>query len=396
MILSKKMEAIEPSLTLKISALSSRMKSEGMDVVGFGAGEPDFETPEYIKEAGKRAIDEGKTRYTAASGILELKQAACDRYFKKYGLKYTPDNAVISSGAKHSLYNVMQVLLNPGDEVIIINPYWLSYSELVKMADGVPVFVDTREEDGFLPTAESIEAAVTGKTKALIINSPSNPTGAVYGFELLKDIAAVCKKHGLAIISDEIYDELVYGNEIKSIACVDDETKALTKVVNGMSKAYAMTGWRIGYVLCDSRIASVMSSMQSNSTSNPCSIAQYASVAALSDGEKEVENMRRVFEHRRDIICSLIDDIPMLTCARPSGAFYALCSIKSALGKSYNGKLITDDIVFAELLLKEKLVAVVPGAPFGAPGYVRLSYACSEENIRKGLGRIKEFCAAVE
>lgn len=395
MILSEKMEAIKPSLTLKISALASKLKDSGVDVVSFGVGEPDFETPDYIKAAGKAAIDEGKTRYTAASGIVELKQAVCDRYLKKYGLEYKTENVVISSGAKHSLYNVMQVLLNPGDEVIIVAPYWLSYSELVKMADGVPVFVNTSESDGFMPTAESIESAVTEKTKAIIINSPSNPTGAVYGFELLTKIAEVCKKHDIAIISDEIYDELVYGTEIKSIACADEQTKSLCIIVNGMSKAYAMTGWRIGYVLCDAKIAKVMTSLQSNSTSNPCSIAQYASVAALHDGEKEIENMRGVFEHRRNYICSLIDDIPAITCAKPFGAFYALCSIKSVIGKSFNGQKITDDLSFAEILLNEKYVAVVPGTPFGAPEYIRLSYACSEESILKGLTRIKEFCAAL-
>ena len=395
MVLSRKMEAIEPSLTLKISALAGRMKSEGKDVVSFGAGEPDFETPEYIKNAGKLAIDEGKTRYTPASGIAELKKAVCARYFKKFGLEYEPSNVIISSGAKHSLYNTMQVLLNPGDEVIIITPYWLSYSELVKMADGVPVFVEATEEDGFMPDPEDIEAAVTEKTKAIIINSPSNPTGAVYSFDLLVKIADICRKYDIAIISDEIYDELVYDTDIKSIACVSEDAKARTIIVNGMSKAYAMTGWRIGYVLCDKHIASVMSSVQSNATSNPCSIAQYASVAALDNGIEELENMRKVFAGRRDYICELIEDIPMLTCARPSGAFYALCGIQHFIGKSYNGTVITDDVVFAEILLKEKFVAVIPGTPFGAEGYIRLSYACSEENIKKGLERIKDFLSEI-
>ena len=396
MVLSRKMEAIEPSLTLKISALAAKMKSEGLDVVSFGAGEPDFETPEYIRDAGKLAIDTGKTRYTPASGIVELKKAVCARYFDKFGLEYAPENVVVSSGAKHTLYNVMQVLLNPGDEVVIITPYWLSYSELVKMADGIPVFVDAKEEDGFRPDPAAIEAAITEKTKAIVINSPSNPTGVVYDTDLLAKIAAICEKHDMAIISDEIYDELVYDGDIRSIACVSEDAKQRTIIVNGMSKAYAMTGWRIGYVLCDKRIASVMSSVQSNATSNPCSIAQYASVAALNGGKEELESMRKIFAHRRDYICELIDDIPGLTCARPSGAFYALCGIKDFIGKSYNGTVLTDDITFAETLLKEKLVAVVPGTPFGAEGFIRLSYACSEENTKKGLDRIKEFLSEVK
>ncbi len=396
MVLSKKAQSITPSLTLKIDAKSKKMKAEGLDVIGFGAGEPDFDTPEYIKDAAKEALDKGFTKYTAATGTPELKKAACKRYLDKYGLVYDAKNCVVSNGAKHSLFNVLQAILNPGDEVVIIKPFWLSYSELVKMADGVPVFAEAYEKDMFLPKPEAIEAAVTDRTKAIIVNSPSNPTGAVYDKELLEGIADIAKKHDLFIISDEIYDELVYGAEQTSIACISEDAKTRTIIVNGMSKAYAMTGWRIGYILCDERIVSVISGFQSNSTSNPCSIAQYASVAALANGEKELVEMQRTFKNRRDLIYGLIEDIPLLSCAEPQGAFYVFVNIGNTIGKSYKGKEITDALSFADILLAEKLVAVVPGTPFGAEGYIRLSYACSEQSIDRGLARIAEFCAELE
>ena len=393
MVLSRKALAIPPSMTLKIDALSKEMRAKGMDVVSFGVGEPDFDTPNYIKKAAVEALQKGYTKYTAASGIAELKQAICSRYEKKYGLSYAENCCVVSNGAKHSLFNSFQAILNPGDEVLIIAPYWLSYSELVKMADGIPVIVDAAEENGFMPEMAALEAAVTGRTKAIIINSPSNPTGAVYSRELLVEIAAFCEKHDLFIISDEIYDELVYGIEPCSIASISDDAKARTIVINGMSKAFAMTGWRIGYTLCDPVIAKVMTSFQSNATSNPCSISQYASIAAFQGGEKEMEEMVRIFRSRRDLLCSLINDIPGMKCAVPDGAFYALISIKNFLGKSFNGQLIPDSLTFAEVLLKEKMVAVVPGTPFAAEGYIRLAYTCSEDTIKKGISRIADFCS---
>ena len=393
MVLSRKASAIAPSMTLKIDALSKEMRAKGLDVVSFGVGEPDFDTPDYIKKAAAEALDNGFTKYTAASGIAELKQAVCKRYNDKYGISYTEANCVISNGAKHSLFNTFQAILNPGDEVILIAPYWLSYSELVKMADGVPVVVYASEANNFMPVVADLEAAVTDKTKAIIINSPSNPTGAVYSEELLREIAAFCEKHDLFIVADEIYDELVYGIEPYSIASVSESVKERTIVINGLSKAYAMTGWRIGYVLCDARIAKVMTSFQSNATSNPCSISQYAGVAALGGGEQEIAEMVGIFRSRRDLLCSMINDIPDMKCAVPDGAFYALISIENFVGKSHGDQVITDDLSFTETLLKEKMVAVVPGTPFEAKNYIRLAYTCHEDRIALGIRRIAEFCS---
>ena len=330
------------------------------------------------------------------SGINDLKLAICKRYADKYSLAYNMANCVISNGAKHSLFNTFQAILNPGDEVILIAPYWLSYSELVKMADGVPVIVHASEANNFMPVVADLEAAVTEKTKAIIINSPSNPTGAVYSEELLREIAAFCEKHDLFIISDEIYDELVYGIDPYSIASVSENVKERTIVINGLSKAYAMTGWRIGYVLCDTRIAKVMTSFQSNATSNPCSISQYAGVAALNGGEDEMKEMVDIFRGRRDLLCSMINKIPGLRCAVPDGAFYAFISIENFIGKSCNGQVITDDLSFAEILLREKMVAVVPGTPFDAKNYIRLAYTCHEDRIALGINRIAEFCSELK
>ena len=392
MELSKKATAIAPSLTLKIDALSNQMKAEGKDVIGFGAGEPDFPTPTYIKEAAKEALDKDFTRYTPASGMLELKKAVCARYKRKYGLSYAPEQVVISSGAKHSLFNAFQAILNPGDEVIVLSPYWVTYPELVKMADGAPVFVETSAENNFRADAEQIEAAITDKTRAIILNSPSNPCGCVYGRDVLEKIGALAVKHDFYIISDEIYDELNYGEPITSIATIGEEVRKRTIIVNGMSKAYAMTGWRIGYTLSDASIAKVMGSYQSHATSNPCSIAQYASVAALNGDGTDVAEMVEAFKKRSRLMYKLVNDIPGLSCKLPEGAFYIFVSIKGCIGKSINGQVIDGSISFAEQLLKEKNVAVVPGIAFGADEYIRLSYATSEENITKGLARIDSFC----
>ncbi|MBC8539325.1 pyridoxal phosphate-dependent aminotransferase [Christensenellaceae bacterium NSJ-63] len=396
MQISKKALGISPSLTLGIDALSKEMKQAGKDVVGFGAGEPDFDTPAYIKEAAVAAIGEGKTKYTPASGILELKQAVCDRYKNKFGLEYAPAQVVVSSGAKHSLFNTFAAILNPGDEVIIITPYWLTYPELVKMADGVPVFVEAREEDGFAPCSADIEAAVTKKTRAIIVNSPSNPCGCVYSEKCLREIARLAEKHDLYIVADEIYDELIYTGKAMSIAMMSDDAKARTIIVNGMSKAYAMTGWRIGYTIAPAEVAKVMGSYQSHSTSNPCSIAQYASVAALTGPQEDKARMVEVFASRSRLMAGLINAVPGMSCREPEGAFYIFASIRGLIGKKYRGEVITGSVKFAELLLENELTAVVPGIAFGADDYIRLSYATSEENIKKGLARIEKFCREVE
>lgn len=396
MELSKKAMAISPSLTLKIDALSKQMKAEGKDVIGFGAGEPDFPTPEYIKLAAKEALDNDFTRYTPASGTLDLKKAVCTRYKKKYGLTYSPDQVVISNGAKHSLFNTFQAILNPGDEVIIISPYWLTYPELVKMADGVPVYVEAKEENNFKATVEEIEAAVTDKTKALILNSPSNPCGCVYTADALEKIGALAVKHDFYIVSDEIYDELIYGEPINTIAAVSDEVRNHTIIVNGMSKAYAMTGWRIGYTLSTPELAKIMGSYQSHATSNPCSIAQYASVAALNGDGTDVKEMVEAFKKRSRLMYKLVNNIQGLSCKLPEGAFYIFVSIKGTIGKSAGDEVIDGSLKFAELLLKDQNVAVVPGIAFGADEFIRLSYATSEDNITKGLARIEKFCSSLK
>ncbi len=393
MILSKKATQIEPSVTLKITAMAKKLRQEGRDVIGFGAGEPDSDTPENIRNAAKKALDLGLTRYTPASGSAELKAAVAAHLKARYGLEYASEDIVISNGAKHSLFNIFAAILNPGDEVIIPSPYWLTYPELVRMSDGVPVFIETGET--FKATPDEIRAAITEKTKALILNSPSNPCGCVYTRDELEQIAKVAVEAGIFVVSDEIYDELVYEGEHVSIASLGQDIKDLTIIVNGMSKTYAMTGWRIGYTASVRELAKVMGAYQSHAASNPNSIAQYASIEALQGPQDQVQHMKEVFNKRRLLLCGLINDIEGLSCAIPGGAFYVMMNISSIIGKTYDGIPITGSLAFSELLLEKTLTAVVPGVAFGADNYVRLSYATSEENIIKGLERIKEFVLAL-
>ncbi len=394
MKLSEKALAISPSLTLKITAMAKEMKAEGLDVVGFGAGEPDFDTPQNIKDAAKRALDMGLTKYTPASGTNELKQAIC-HYLKKHcEISYEPTQIVISNGAKHSLFNSLQAILNPGDEVIIIAPYWLTYPELVKMADGIPVYVDALEENNFEPARADIEAAVTPKTKAIIVNNPSNPCGCVYSQGTLEQIADIAKQHDFFIISDEIYGDLTYDDKKHySIAHISEDAYERTIVVNGLSKSYAMTGWRIGYTACKTEIAKVMGSYQSHATSNPCSIAQYAGIEALTGPQEELISMRKEFNKRRELMVDMINKMDGLSCIKPEGAFYVMLNISALKGKKIDGKEITGSLSFSELLLAKKLTAVIPGIAFGTDDFVRLSYAISEKQIIKGLTRIAEFAA---
>lgn len=394
MNLSKKALGVSPSMTLKISAMAKKMKQEGRDVVGFGAGEPDFDTPEYIKNAAKEALDKGLTKYTPASGMPELKAAVAQRFAKKYSLEYAPQDIVISNGAKHSLFNTFSAILNPGDEVIIPAPYWVTYPELVQMTDGVPVIIETDET--FKATAESIKAAITDKTKALVLNTPSNPCGAVYTEQQLKEIADVAVEAGIFVISDEIYDELIYDGEHVSIASLGDEIKNLTIIVNGMSKTYSMTGWRIGYTASNSELAKVMGAYQSHAASNPNTIAQYASIEGLNGPQDDVANMKSAFAERRMVLCDLINDVEGLSCSVPRGAFYVMMNISKIKGMSYDGIPINNSMEFSELLLKNTLTAVVPGIAFGADDYVRMSYATSKDNIVKGMARIKEFVESLK
>ena len=390
--LSKKGLGISPSVTLAITAKAKAMKDSGIDVISFGAGEPDFNTPENIQNEGIRAIREGFTRYTPASGILELKEAVCKKLSKDNSLSYEPKNIVISNGAKHSIYNALMAIINPGDEVIIGKPYWVSYPELVRLVDGVPVFIETKEENNFKFNVSDLNNVLTDKTKALILNSPSNPTGSTYSREELEAIAKWAVDNNIFVISDEIYEKLIYdGKEHISIASINDDIKNLTIVINGMSKAYAMTGWRIGYSACHEDIAKVMSNIQSHATSNPSSIAQYASVEGLLGDQSYVEEMKRHFEERRNYMYETINSIKGLTCRKPEGAFYIMVNFSQLLGKTIGSYTINSSIDFANFLLEEGKVAVVPGIAFGDDSYIRLSYATSMENIKEGLKRIKEL-----
>ena len=392
MYISKKYAGICASPTLAIDSKFKQMKADGLNVVGFGAGEPDFDTPQHIKDAAINAINKGLTKYTPASGIVDLKKAVCEKLKKDNGLDYKPSQIVVSNGAKHSLVNVFGTILNPGDEVIIPAPYWVSYPEMVKLADGVPVTLATTEENEFKFTATEFENAITSKTKAIVLNSPSNPTGMVYTEDELKAIAEVAVKHNIYVVSDEIYEKLIYdGKNHVSIASFNEEIKNLTIIVNGMSKAYAMTGWRIGYTASNEELAKVMGNVQSHATSNPNTIAQYAALAALDSDEAQIKEMVNVFEERRNYMVKRVNSIDGVSCLMPNGAFYVMMNIKNIMGKELYGKVINGSDDFAELFLDKAMVAVVPGSGFDAEGYVRWSYATSMENIKEGLDRLEKF-----
>lgn len=393
MNVSNKALGIAPSVTLEIDAKAKKMKADGLDVVGFGAGEPDFNTPRHVIEAAVKAMDEGKTRYTPASGTIELRRAICDKLLRDNGLSYTPDQIVVSNGAKHSLFNAFQAILNPGDEVLLPAPYWVSYYEQIKMADGVPVPVMSTQEEGFVVSFEALDAAVTPKTKALLLNSPSNPTGMVYTKEQLQAVADIALKHDLYIISDEIYESLVYdGTRHISIASLSPEIQERTILVNGLSKAYAMTGWRIGYTASNTTLAKVMGNYQSHSTSNPNSIAQAAGIAALTGNKDELNEMVRQFSERREYMVNRVNAIPGFKALMPKGAFYVFVNISGVFGKhTPAGAEINSALDFSKYLLEDKFCAVVPGEAFGDARYIRLAYATDMNSIKKGLDRIEEF-----
>jgi aspartate aminotransferase len=395
--LTKRAKAISPSPTLAITAKAKAMQAEGIDVIGFGAGEPDFDTPEHIKQAAIKALSEGFTKYTPTAGIPPLKKAICDRFKTDSGLEYDPSQVIVSCGAKHSIYNIVQVLCEPGDEVIIPAPYWVSYPEMVRVAEATPVFIDAAEKDNFKITAESLSKHITKKTKLLILNSPSNPTGEVYSKKELEAIAKIAVDKNIWVISDEIYDKLVYGGvENVSIASLNPQIKAKTLVVNGVSKSYSMTGWRIGYVAGDKEIIGAMSNLQDHSTSNPVSISQKAALAALTGPQDAVKTMAAEFEKRRNYMVERLNKMPGISCLLPPGAFYAFPNVSKLFNKSFNGKPIKGSMGLTELLLTEAKVAVLPGSPFGADNYLRLSYATSMKNITGGMDRIEEFAKKVK
>lgn len=388
--LSEKNMGISPSVTLAITAKAKKMKADGIDVISFAAGEPDFKTPAHIREAAIDTIEKGLTGYTAASGLPELKQAICHKLRKDNNLEYKPENIVVSNGAKHSLYNTLQAICNPGDEVIVPKPYWVSYPELVKLADAKPVFVEVLESNGFKYDIKTLSEAINSNTKAIILNSPNNPTGTVYTENELIEIAQLAVKNNIYVISDEIYEKLIYDGKHVSIASFGEEIKDLTIVINGMSKAYAMTGWRIGYLAAKKEIASMITNMQSHATSNPNTIAQYASIAGLKGDQEPINEMVKAFKERRNYMVEKINSIDKLSCRMPEGAFYVMLNISGVIGQDLKGVKINNSMDFAGYLLDHAKVAVIPGAGFGVDNYVRLSYATSIDNIREGLDRIEE------
>lgn len=389
---SKIAEAVRASTTLAVDSLAKQMKADGLDVVGFGTGEPDFNTPDNINMAGIRAICDGKTKYTPAAGIIPLRKAIAQRLKEDCGVDYDYTQIVVASGAKHSVYIALAAITNPGDEIIIPAPFWVSYYEMVRMVGGTPVIVEAGEEQNFKITAQQLEAAITDKTKCLMLNNPSNPTGMIYSAEELRAIADVCVKHDLYILADEIYYQLIYdGIEFTSIASLGEEVKERTLLINGVSKSYAMTGWRVGYCAANKTLAKIMSNFLSHSTGAPSTISQWASVEALTGPQEGIEAMRLAFLERRDYIVKRINSIPGVSCIVPNGAFYVMMNIEHLIGKTLGGKLIENDDDFAVALLEKALVAVVPCSGFGMKNFVRWSYAASMENIEKGLDRLEKF-----
>jgi aspartate aminotransferase len=390
-MLSERSRKIKPSPTLAIDAKAKAMKAAGIDVVNFGVGEPDFDTPENIKEAAIKAVRDGFTKYTPVGGIDPLKDAIIEKFRKDNHLDYTREEIVVSCGAKHSLYNIAQALLSPGDEVLIPSPYWVSYPDQVFLNEGIPVFVKTYEAESFMAKPEAIDAHITKKTKVLILNSPSNPTGLTYDRKTLEKIAEVVLKHGLYVVSDEIYEKLTYeGVEHVSIASFDRNIKEKTIVVNGLSKSYAMTGWRIGFAAGTKEIIQAMTTIQSQSTSNPNSIAQKAAVEALTGPQDFIQTMIREFDTRRKYLVNELNTLSGIRCPVPTGAFYAFPGTSGIYGKSADNSAIASSSDLALYLLEKARVALVPGGAFGDDNYVRLSYATSLEEIRKGLERIRE------
>jgi aspartate aminotransferase len=395
--IAKRAMAIKPSPTLATAAKAKAMKAQGIDVVDFGVGEPDFDTPENVKQAGIKAIQSGFTKYTPAGGTDELKDAVIDKFKTDNNLTYERPQVLISCGAKHSLYNIAEALFDPGDEVIFPAPFWVSYPDQVLLNDAVPIIVETTAEEGFTLTAKKLEQAVTKKTKALVLNSPSNPTGLAYDRNTLEEIAAVAVRHRLYVISDEIYEKLLYdGFKHVSIASLGREIKDLTIVVNGVSKSHAMTGWRIGYAAGPKDVLAAMANIQSQSTSNPCSISQKAAVEALRGPQDFIAAMNVEFDKRRRFMVERLNAMKGVSCLMPVGAFYAFPDVSKLFGKSVNGKTIRGSADLAAYLLEDAQVALVSGDAFGAEAHIRLSYATSMETVRKGLDRIEKAFARLQ
>lgn len=389
--------AIEPSATMAIDSMFKQMKADGLDVIGFGAGEPDFPTPDYIKEVGIQAIQNNDTKYTPSVGTVALRKAICQRLKEDCGVEYTPAEVAVSNGAKPCVYVALRALVNPGDEVILPAPYWVSYIELIHMVGGVPVVVEATEAEHFKITPEKLAAAITPKTKCMILNNPSNPTGMMYSRKELEEIAKVCVEKDIYVISDEIYYRLAYDNEeFVSFAALGEDVKARTLLVNGVSKSYAMTGWRIGYVAAPAAISKVIGNYLGHCTGSPSSISQAAAAEALSTSQETVEKMREAFEERRNYMVERMNQIEGVSCIKPEGAFYVMMNISKIFGKELFGHVIKDADDFGNMFLKYGKVAVVPGTSFGAPEFIRWSYATSMENIKAGLDRLECFLSGKE
>ncbi|MCK5494399.1 MAG: pyridoxal phosphate-dependent aminotransferase, partial [Candidatus Omnitrophica bacterium] len=396
MNLSKRISQISPSVTLAITAKAKQMKAQGINVIGFGAGEPDFDTPSHIKNAAKIAIDAGFTKYTPASGTKELKEAVCKKFKIDNNLEYTPEEILISCGAKHSLYNAIVAICSEGDEVIIPSPYWVSYPEMVKASGAMPVILKATKKNNFKILPIQLREAITPKTKLFILNSPSNPTGMIYSKNELQEIAQILEEKGIYCISDEIYEKIIYdGQNHVSIASVNDKIKNFTIVINGVSKAYSMTGWRIGYAAGPKEIIKAMSNLQSHSTSNPTSIAQKAALAALEGTQEPIDIMVSEFKSRRDYIVERLNSIEGVSCIKTQGAFYVFPDVSKLFGMFFNGIEIKDSLSLTNLLLNEAKVAVIPGVAFGSDENLRLSYAISIDNIKEGLNQIDKFIKTI-
>ncbi len=390
--LSKIVQGMEPSATLAMSAKAKELKAKGETVVDLSVGEPDFNTPKHICEAAVAAMNAGYTRYTVASGIPALKEAICADYLARFGLEYKPSQIVVSNGAKHSLHNAFFCTLNPGDEAILPAPYWVSYAELIKLSGAVPVIVSTREEDDFKLTPEALRAAITPKTRMLLLCSPSNPTGSCYTRAELEALADIAIENDLFVVSDEIYERLVYdGAPFASFPTLREGLADRTIVINGVSKTYAMTGWRVGWTLAPENVSKKMASLQSQETSNPCSVSQYAALAAVTGDQSCVDAMRAEFEKRRDYVAGRIAEIPGMTCGKMGGAFYAFFNVQNFLGREYDGVKVETSQDWCMALLEQKKVATVMGSAFGAEGYARASFAASMDDLKEAFDRIADF-----
>ncbi len=393
---SSLVQQLKPSATIAAAAKARELRSRGIDVLEFTLGEPDFITPAHIRDAARQAMDAGHTHYTPATGLPELKQAVCDAFERDYGICWTPSQVAVSNGAKHAIHNVLSAVCDPGDEVIIPTPYWVSYSALVELVGAVPVLVETTEESGFCMTADQLRSAITDRTRLLMLNSPCNPTGAVYPVDTLESLARTAVDADIIVLSDEIYDKLIYdGHTFRTFASFGEDVKERTIIVNGVSKSWAMTGWRIGWTLAPENVTAAITRLQSQQTSNPCSISQHAAIAALNGPQDAIESMRQEFQKRREYVVRRLKAMPGVSFAEPGGAFYVFFRVSSHFGRELpGGSVVTSSTEFCTALLEQAHVALVTGDAFGAPGYVRLSFATSLDIIEAGLDALEAFLTA--